>query len=222
MSDLGKRSSSDHHHIIISGSILDKKHMTACCFNSLDLFLIKISSSGGGEPCDPFNGSSWWEETGVHFWLLLQVFDHHNIIRWKIGQQTMEMIKINVYCTLCRQYWTDQRLSFNSNVIDELTMNWQVESKTSQSVLLVAVYIQQLVFLSLHCMLNIWKPLCIILQFLYKIWTPDTYFLNGRDSYLHKIAVPNRWEFNNKLPNVWLILWVVSDLNLNHKEEETN
>ena len=114
---------------------------------SLDLFLIKISSSGGGEPCDPFNGSSWWEETGVHFWLLLQVFDHHNIIRWKIGQQTMEMIKINVYCTLCRQYWTDQRLSFNSNVIDELTMNWQVESKTSQSVLLVAVYIQQLDFI---------------------------------------------------------------------------
>ena len=108
---------------------------------SLDLFLIKISSSGGGEPCDPFNGSSWWEETGVHFWLLLQVFDHHNIIRCKIGQWTMEMIKINVYCTLCRQYWTDQRLSFNSNVIDELTMNWQVESKTSQSVLLVAVYI---------------------------------------------------------------------------------
>ena len=33
-----------------------------------------------------------------------------------------------------------------------------------------------------------------ILQFLYKIWTPDTYFLNGRDSYLHKIAVPNRWD----------------------------
>ena len=128
---------------------------------SLDLFLIKISSSGGGEPCDPFNGSSWWEETGVHFWLLLQVFDHHNIIRCKIGQETMEMIKINVYCTLCRQYWTDQRLSFNSNVIDELTMNWQVESKTSQSVLLVAVYIQQLDFMSLHCMLNIWKPLVL-------------------------------------------------------------
>ena len=62
----------------------------------------------------------------------------------------MEMIKIDVYCTLCRQYWTDQRLSFNSNVIDELTMNWQVESKTSQSVLLVAVYIQQLDFMSLH------------------------------------------------------------------------
>ncbi len=29
-------------------------------------------------------------------------------------------------------------------------------------------------------------------QFLSKIWRPDTYFLNGKDSYLHKIAVPNR------------------------------
>ena len=30
-------------------------------------------------------------------------------------------------------------------------------------------------------------------QFLSKIWRPDTYFLNGKDSYLHKIAVPNRF-----------------------------
>ena len=29
-------------------------------------------------------------------------------------------------------------------------------------------------------------------QFLEKIWRPDTFFLNGKDSYLHKIAVPNR------------------------------
>merc|ERR1711892_942193 len=30
-------------------------------------------------------------------------------------------------------------------------------------------------------------------QFLSKIWRPDTYFLNGMNSYLHKIAVPNRF-----------------------------
>ena len=30
-------------------------------------------------------------------------------------------------------------------------------------------------------------------QFLDKIWRPDTFFLNGKDSYLHKIAVPNRF-----------------------------
>merc|ERR1711953_1020379 len=31
-------------------------------------------------------------------------------------------------------------------------------------------------------------------QFLEKIWRPDTFFLNGKDSYLHKIAVPNRFS----------------------------
>ena len=30
-------------------------------------------------------------------------------------------------------------------------------------------------------------------QFLSWIWRPDTYFLNGQDSYLHKVAVPNRF-----------------------------
>ena len=30
-------------------------------------------------------------------------------------------------------------------------------------------------------------------QFLSKIWRPDTYFLNGKDSYLHKVVVPNRF-----------------------------
>ena len=30
-------------------------------------------------------------------------------------------------------------------------------------------------------------------QFLSKIWRPDTYFLNSKDSYLHKIMVPNRF-----------------------------
>jgi hypothetical protein len=36
------------------------------------------------------------------------------------------------------------------------------------------------------------KELAMNWQFLSKIWRPDTYFLNGKDSYLHKIAVPNR------------------------------
>ena len=30
-------------------------------------------------------------------------------------------------------------------------------------------------------------------KFVDKIWRPDTFFLNGKDSYLHKIAVPNRF-----------------------------
>ena len=34
-------------------------------------------------------------------------------------------------------------------------------------------------------------------QFLEKIWRPDTFFLNGKDSYLHKIAVPNRSIINS-------------------------
>ena len=28
--------------------------------------------------------------------------------------------------------------------------------------------------------------------FLAKIWVPDTFFVNGKKSYLHKITVPNR------------------------------
>ena len=30
-------------------------------------------------------------------------------------------------------------------------------------------------------------------QFLSWIWRPDTYFVNGQESYLHKVAVPNRF-----------------------------
>ncbi|XP_023344881.1 gamma-aminobutyric acid receptor subunit alpha-5-like [Eurytemora carolleeae] len=30
-------------------------------------------------------------------------------------------------------------------------------------------------------------------QFLSRIWRPDTFFLNGKDSFLHKVAVPNRF-----------------------------
>jgi gamma-aminobutyric acid receptor subunit alpha len=30
-------------------------------------------------------------------------------------------------------------------------------------------------------------------QFITKIWRPDTFFLNGKDSYLHKMTVPNRF-----------------------------
>ena len=30
-------------------------------------------------------------------------------------------------------------------------------------------------------------------QFLDWIWRPDTYFVNGAESYLHKVAVPNRF-----------------------------
>ncbi|GFX47173.1 gamma-aminobutyric acid receptor subunit alpha-6 [Trichonephila clavipes] len=30
-------------------------------------------------------------------------------------------------------------------------------------------------------------------KFLQKVWTPDTYFLNGKSSYLHKVSVPNKF-----------------------------
>ena len=30
-------------------------------------------------------------------------------------------------------------------------------------------------------------------QFLSRIWRPDTYIVNGKDSYLHMMTVPNRW-----------------------------
>ena len=62
----------------------------------------------------------------------------------------------NIFTIDCyfRQYWTDERLVFNSTKMDELTLNW---------------------------------------QFLSWIWRPDTFFLNGQDSYLHKVAVPNRF-----------------------------
>ena len=36
------------------------------------------------------------------------------------------------------------------------------------------------------------RELAMNWQFLSTIWRPDTYFMNGKDSYLHKIAVPNR------------------------------
>ena len=42
------------------------------------------------------------------------------------------------------------------------------------------------------------KILVLNWQFLTWIWRPDTYFMNGQDSYLHKVAVPNRfirWHF---------------------------
>lgn len=30
-------------------------------------------------------------------------------------------------------------------------------------------------------------------KFLQKLWIPDTYFLNGKSSYLHKVTVPNKF-----------------------------
>ena len=32
-------------------------------------------------------------------------------------------------------------------------------------------------------------------QFLSRIWRPDTYIVNGKDSYLHMMTVPNRWAW---------------------------
>jgi gamma-aminobutyric acid receptor subunit alpha len=37
------------------------------------------------------------------------------------------------------------------------------------------------------------KELTLNWKFLSRIWRPDTYFLNGQDSYLHNIVVPNKF-----------------------------
>ncbi|XP_042145837.1 gamma-aminobutyric acid receptor subunit alpha-6 [Ixodes scapularis] len=37
------------------------------------------------------------------------------------------------------------------------------------------------------------KLLSVSWQFLEKVWTPDTYFFNGKSSYLHKVTVPNKF-----------------------------
>ena len=66
-------------------------------------------------------------------------------------KKSSKLKKKNIF----RQYWTDNRLEFNSTTsLEELAMNW---------------------------------------QFLNKIWRPDTYIINGKNSYLHKMTVPNRF-----------------------------
>lgn len=37
------------------------------------------------------------------------------------------------------------------------------------------------------------KLLSVSWQFLERVWTPDTYFFNGKSSYLHKVTVPNKF-----------------------------
>ena len=37
------------------------------------------------------------------------------------------------------------------------------------------------------------KELALNWPFLAKIWVPDTFFVNGKKSFLHKITVPNRF-----------------------------
>ena len=39
-------------------------------------------------------------------------------------------------------------------------------------------------------------------QFLSRIWRPDTYFVNGKDSYLHMMTVPNRFVGCYSLPTL--------------------
>ena len=38
------------------------------------------------------------------------------------------------------------------------------------------------------------EELALNWAFLAKIWVPDTFFVNGKKSFLHKITVPNRLE----------------------------
>ena len=49
-------------------------------------------------------------------------------------------------------------------------------------------------------------------QFLDKIWRPDTFFLNGKDSYLHKIAVPNRLVESYKAKETLYFLYDIQPL----------
>ena len=44
------------------------------------------------------------------------------------------------------------------------------------------------------------EELALNWAFLAKIWVPDTFFVNGKKSFLHKITVPNRFAFIIKLP----------------------
>ena len=44
------------------------------------------------------------------------------------------------------------------------------------------------------------EELALNWAFLAKIWVPDTFFVNGKKSFLHKITVPNRFAFSIKLP----------------------
>lgn len=37
------------------------------------------------------------------------------------------------------------------------------------------------------------KELSMDWKFLQKLWVPDSYFVNGKHSYLHKITVPNKF-----------------------------
>ena len=45
-----------------------------------------------------------------------------------------------------------------------------------------------------HCSYNTsgLQELALNWAFLAKIWVPDTFFVNGKASFLHKITVPNR------------------------------
>ena len=67
-----------------------------------------------------------------------------------------------------RQSWTDPRLSFNSSGLSELALNWYSNDTLVGTVL--------------RCR-----------AFLAKIWVPDTFIVNGKQSFLHKITVPNRF-----------------------------
>ena len=47
-------------------------------------------------------------------------------------------------------------------------------------------------------------------KFLSTIWRPDTFFLNGKDSYLHKIAVPNRFiRYTCTRQLKWFLLYLI-------------
>ena len=70
-----------------------------------------------------------------------------------------------------RQYWTDRRLVF--------ARSRQEVSASCPTCL------------TLPCLRV--KELTLNWQFLSRIWRPDTYFLNGQESYLHNIVVPNRF-----------------------------
>lgn len=67
-----------------------------------------------------------------------------------------------------RQYWTDKRLLFNSTNVGTRLLD------------------------SFHVLAQV-EELVLNWQFLSWIWRPDTYFVNGQESYLHKVAVPNRF-----------------------------
>lgn len=74
-----------------------------------------------------------------------------------------------------RQYWRDTRLKFQGPM-KSLSLSIKVSKKFECN------------FIDIH----FHEIIGTILQMLERIWRPDTYFYNGKQSHIHTITVPNK------------------------------